>query len=191
MPSSLTVIHSSASVYSTRPRVSVCGTGAPTVELSGFSRERGYARCWGSQKGFPYSQVRIRPWICLRPSTPTPFNRLFRQPAALSLLRLRIARGGSTGILTCSAIGLAVRLSLRARLTLIRLALIRKPWSFGGQVSRLPYRYLYLHLLFHLLQNASRRAFGADGMLPYRHMKCPAASAGCLCPIIIHAGSLD
>ena len=53
LPSSLTVIHSSASVYSTRPRVSVYGTGAPTVELSGFSRERGYARCWGSPEGIP------------------------------------------------------------------------------------------------------------------------------------------
>ena len=166
----------------------------PRLSLADFLGS-GVTRTVGApRKGFPYCQVRIRPWICLRPSTPTPFNRLFRQPAALSLLRLRIARGGSTGIFTCSAIGLAVRLSLRARLTrltLIRLALIRKPWSFGGQVSRLPYRYLYLHLLFHLLQNASRRAFGADGMLPYRHMKCPAASAGCLCPIIIHAGSLD
>lgn len=64
LPSSLTVNHSSALVYSTRLRVSVCGTGTSK---------------------------------------------------------------GSTGILTCSAIGLAVRLSLRTRLTLIRLALIRKP----------------------------------------------------------------
>ena len=38
-----------------------------------------------------------------------------------------IAPIGSHGILTVSAIGLAVRLSLRTRLTLIRLALIRKP----------------------------------------------------------------
>ena len=47
--------------------------------------------------------------------------------AALSLLRLHVTPEGSTGILTGSAIGLAVRLSLRTRLTLIRLALIRKP----------------------------------------------------------------
>ena len=56
-----------------------------------------------------------------------PFNHLFRQMAALSLLRLHITPGGSNGILTVSAIGIALRLSLRTRLTLIRLALIRKP----------------------------------------------------------------
>ena len=55
------------------------------------------------------------------------FNHLFRQMAALSLLRLHVTPEGSNGILTVSAIGIAVRLSLRTRLTLIRLALIRKP----------------------------------------------------------------
>ena len=146
LPSSLTVIHSSALVYSTRPRVSVCGTGAAWLELSGFSRESDYARYCRRPKALAYSQGRLKPRICLGPSTPTPFNGLFRQPAALSLFRLHVAPCGSTGILTGSAIGLACRLSLRTRLTLIRLALIRKPWSYGGQVSRLPYRYLYLHL---------------------------------------------
>ena len=42
LPSSLTVNLPSALVYSTRPRVSVYGTGVPAVELSGFSRERDY-----------------------------------------------------------------------------------------------------------------------------------------------------
>ena len=51
----------------------------------------------------------------------------FRQMAALSLLRLHVTPEGSNGILTVSAIGIAVRLRLRTRLTLIRLALIRKP----------------------------------------------------------------
>ena len=74
-----------------------------------------------------YYQVRLCHRICLAASTSTPFNHLFRQMAALSLLRLHVTPKGSTGILTCSAIGLAVRLSLRTRLTLIRLALIRKP----------------------------------------------------------------
>ena len=74
-----------------------------------------------------YYQVRFSWWICLPRSTSTPFNHLFRQMAALSLLRLHITPGGSNGILTVSAIGIALRLSLRTRLTLIRLALIRKP----------------------------------------------------------------
>ena len=84
-------------------------------------------RCCRIPEDLAYYQVRLGNRICLASSAPTPFNRLFRQPAALSLLRLHIARKGSTGILTGSAIGLAVRLSLRTRLTLIRLALIRKP----------------------------------------------------------------
>ena len=127
LPSSLTVIHSSALVYSTRLRVSVCGTGASGMKLSGFSWESDYARYCRSPGGLAYYQVRLEAWICLRFSTPTPFNGLFRQPAALSLLRPRVAPQGSTGILTGSAIGLTLRLSLRTRLTLIRLALIRKP----------------------------------------------------------------
>ena len=118
--------------------------------------------------GKPYCQGRLGTRTSLHASTPTPFNRLFRQPAAQSLPRHRVAAKGSTGILTCQSIGGAVRLGLRTRLTLIRLALIRKPWSYGGQVSRLPYRYLYLHLLFQKLQGPSRIPFDAAGMLPYQ-----------------------
>ncbi len=54
LPSSLTVNHSSASVFSTRLRVSVCGTGHGYVELSGFSREHDYVRCRGVPGDFPY-----------------------------------------------------------------------------------------------------------------------------------------
>ena len=127
LPSSLTVNHSSALVYSTRLRVSVCGTGTERIKFSGFSREYAYVRYWIVPKDAPYCQVRLSLRICLQQSTSTPFNRLFRQPAALSRLRPHVTPFGSTGILTGSAIGLAVRLSLRTRLTLIRLALIRKP----------------------------------------------------------------
>ena len=127
LPSSLTVNHSSALVYSTRLRVSVCGTGTTRIKFSGFSREYAYVHYWIVPKDAPYYQVRLFLRICLQESTSTPFNGLFRQSAALSLLRLHITLTGSTGILTCSAIGLTVRLSLRTRLTLIRLALIRKP----------------------------------------------------------------
>ena len=126
----------------------------------------------------------------LRLSLPTPFNLLFRQEAAVSLLRRRIARMASNGMLTVSAIGLALRLSLRSRLNLIRLALIRKPWSCGEGVSHPLYRYLYLHLLFQNLQHASRHIFHGAGMLPY-HPYGSMSSAACLYPIIIHAGPLD
>jgi hypothetical protein len=58
---------------------------------------------------------------------PTGFNVLFRQYAGLSLLRYPIAVYTSTGILTSYPSDIALRLILRPRLTLIRLALIRKP----------------------------------------------------------------
>ena len=134
---------------------------------------------------------RIRWWICLPPSTPTHLNRLFRQTAALSLLRPRIAPWASKGILTLSSIALAVRLRLRSRLTLNRLALFRKPWSFGGGASHTPYRYLFLHLLFQTLQSGSRRAFDADWNAPLPMITHPTASADALYPIIIHAQLLD
>ena len=60
---------------------------------------------------------RLEGWTFLPLSAPTPFNGDFRRPAAVSLLRPRVALHGSDGILTVSAIGLAVRLSLRTRLT--------------------------------------------------------------------------
>ena len=134
--------------------------------LSGFSWQYGYVHCYLVPKDAVYCQVRLTWWICLPRSTPTPFNRLFRQTAALSLLRHHIAPWGSNGILTVSAIGLAVRLNLRTRLTLNRLALPGKPWSFGEGASHPLYRYLYLHLLFHTLQNTSRYAFDAEWNAP-------------------------
>ena len=149
---------------------------------SGFSRQHAYPRYWLVPKDAPYSQVRISRRICLPESTPTPFNHLFRQVAAVSLLRPRVTTCGSNGIFTVSAIGYAVRLCLRARLTLIRLALIRKPWSFGEGVSRPLYRYLYLHLLFHTLQNTSRYAFDAEWNAPLPIRMYSTASVDCLIP---------
>ena len=97
-------------------------------------------------------------------------------------------------MLTVSSIGCALRLCLRSRLTLIRLALIRNPWSYGGEVSRLPCRYLYLHLLFRDLQRGSRHAFCGyrNAPLPITPLRGDStSSAPDLCPIIIHAGPLD
>ena len=124
-------------------------------------------------------------------SLSTPFNLLFRQQARVSLLRLLVTPYHSNGILTVSAIGCAVRLRLRARLTLIRLALIRNPWSCGEEVSRLLYRYLYLHLLFHCLQPVSIQAFCDPWNAPLPIFAYSIASVNSLCPIIIHAEFLD
>ena len=77
---------------------------------------------------------------------------------------------GSIGMLTDypSAAPPSQRDHLRPRLTLIRLTLIRKPWSYGVRVSRPHYRYLCLHFLFQSLQQALRPTFDATGMLSYR-----------------------
>ena len=140
-----------------------------------------------------YCQGSALVWICLHYRRLLPFNVRFRQHAGVSRLRRSVAVNRGDGILTVSAIGIASRLSLRTRLTLIRLALIRKPWSYGEGVSRPLCRYLYLHLLFRSLQHASRHTFGGAGMLPYQwHFKRHStASVPDLCPIIIHARPLD
>ena len=104
-------------------------------------------------------------------SAPTPFNHLFRQMAGLSLFRLHITLYASKGILTFSSIGLAFRLILRTRLTLIRLALIRNPQSAGEEVSHPLYRYLYLHLLFQTLQRTLQFSFNADWNAPLPILK--------------------
>ena len=128
--------------------------------LSGFSWEPGYHR-YSIARGLSILSASAR-WADLPARRlPTSFNLRFRRQAGVSLLRLHIAPISSNGIFTVSSIGSASRLPLRSRLTLIRLALIRKPWSFGVEVSRLHYRYLYLHLLFRTLQPASPPTFVA------------------------------
>ena len=89
----------------------------PLGLLSGFSREYAYPHYQVPPKRTLYFQVRLRLRICLQSSTPTLFNEPFRRLAEVSLLRLRIAPKGSHGMLTVSAIALAVRLRLRTRLT--------------------------------------------------------------------------
>ena len=133
--------------------------------FSGFSWESDYPRCLLARRLAVLSSSAHRPDLPGR-RIPTLFNGLFRQSAAVSLLRPRFTPGVSNGIFTVSSIWYASRLPIRSRLTLIRLALIRNPWSFGVEVSRLHYRYLYLHLLFRALQPASPPTFAAARNAP-------------------------
>ena len=72
LPSSLTVNHSSALVYSTRLRVSVCGTGTLKIKFSGFSwkyvythyyivRRTLYTIRFDSSCGFAYRNQHLHP----------------------------------------------------------------------------------------------------------------------------------
>ena len=65
LPSSLTVIHSSAWVYSTRLRVSVYGTGTYKIKFSGFSWEYVYTHYYRFPRKLVYCQVRLLSRICL------------------------------------------------------------------------------------------------------------------------------
>ena len=69
LPSSLAVIHSSASLFSTRPRVSVDGTGAAWISLADFlgsmvtsilpRTSTRYTLRFGSHGGFAYRDQRL------------------------------------------------------------------------------------------------------------------------------------
>ena len=160
--------------------------------LSGFSWEHGYHRCRLAPGGSPYCRCSAPRVDLPAHGIPTAFN---VRPSVRGCVTSPSPRRFSCGYrnLYRLSIGCALRLLLRPRLTLIRLALIRNPWSFGGRVSRPPYRYLYLHLLFRDLQRHSH-AFFCDyrnAPLPISIAKYSTTSAPDLCPIIIHAGSLD
>ena len=89
--------------------------------LSGFSWEPDYHR-YSIARGLSILSVSARQADLPTRRLPTSFNLRFRRQAGVSLLRLHIAPISSNGIFTVSSIGYAVRLRLRARLTLIRLA---------------------------------------------------------------------
>ncbi len=163
------MIHSSTLEFSSRIPVSVCGTGFYRLELSGFSWKSDYLRyplarrlavlsAFSIVGGFAYHRYtyglqRTIPSVRGSSTTPSP-HRIYKRYGNIKPLSIEYP----------------LRVLLRPRLTLIRLALIRKPYPFGGRVSRPPYRYLCLHLLFQKLHRSSRCNFAAAGMLPYRNI---------------------
>jgi hypothetical protein len=65
------------------------------------------------------------------------------------------------------SIAYAFRPRLRSRLTLSRLALLRNPWAFGGQVSHLSFVTRASILTSHSSTAACRCRFAGVGTLPY------------------------
>ena len=106
MPSSLTVVLPSALVCSTRPRVSVCGTGATRMCLAGFLGSMITGAIAFPRGGGRTLALRLARRTSLPRSAPLRFNPLFRQGAAVSLLRRRVAARCSNGILTVSSVRL-------------------------------------------------------------------------------------
>ena len=66
------------------------------------------------------------------------------------------------------SIAYAFRPRLRDRLTLSRLALLRKPWAYGERVFHPLYRYSCQHGLFCTIHPSLRSSFNSYRMLPYR-----------------------
>ena len=89
----------------------------------------------------------VTPRICLR-DPPTGLDPHFRSWAGRSLLRnplVSLSPEDWYGNIDPFSITYASRPRLRVRLTLSGLTLLRKPWVFGGRVSRPSSRYLCRH----------------------------------------------
>ena len=130
-------------------------------------------------EGSRYYQVRHSERICLlqiylHPST---YYSVSTQTFHTSSTPSQLSRYMNINMLS---IDYPVWVCLRPRLTLIRLALIRKPWSFGVRVSHPHYRYLCLHLLFQTLHRSLRNGFYAvwNAPLPVIQLNVPIHSFG-------------
>ena len=139
LPSSFSTAHPSALEYSSRPPVSVYGTGRYTR----FS--------WKSFYSF------VSPEGSTQRPIPSGRN-CHGSPSLLVYSRYRN--------INLFSISYPFRVCLRTRLTLIRLTLIRKPWTYGEGVFHSFYRYLCLHFLLKSLQHGSRHTFDADFNAP-------------------------
>ena len=167
VPSSLTIVLPIASVFSTRPPVSVL-VRAPTRLPRGFSRGHGVT-------GFTHS-LRLAPrrsCRALRCGAPARFHGDVQNPARLPfpVTPSVVAARRRCGNVCPLRIGYASRPRLSTRLTLGGLASPRKPWTFGGGVSRAP-------LATHASILASRKStrgrpsrFAPPGTLPYRRAR--------------------
>jgi hypothetical protein len=86
------------------------------------------------------------------------------------------------------SIAYAFRPRLRSRLTLSRLALLRNPWAFGGDVSHVSFVTRASILTSQASTAGFRRRFAGLGTLPYHSSKLESvASVPCLSPVTFSA----
>ena len=164
MPSSLTMVLPIASVYSTRPPVSVL-VRAPTRLPRGFSRKHGLT-------GFA-KRLRLASRAPCGPDFPGPrptrFHGDVQNPARLpfSVTPSVIAPRQRYRNVHRLCIGYACRPRLSSRLTLGGLASPRKPWAHGAGVSR-PRLVTHASILTPTRSTVPRRnRFAPRGKLPY------------------------
>ena len=133
MPSSLTIVLPIALVCSTHPPVSVCGTGSEELPR-GFSWKYGLTHFTHSLRPPPQPSREAH----LTTSQPTWHHGDVQNPAKLPF---SVTPSVITFLWRCRNVYLlcidyAFRPRLSSRLTLGGLALPRKPWAYGGGVSR-------------------------------------------------------
>ena len=144
LPSSFTRVLSSALGFSPHPPVSVWGTVLHYLKLRGFTWKHGIN--YFAQKRARHRISVIVSRICLR-DLPTCLNRHIQQPADLAFSVPPSHRTRYRNI-NLFPIDYGSRPRLRGRLTLLRLALSRKPWVFGVRVFHPHYRYSCQHSHF-------------------------------------------
>ena len=161
LPNSLAVIHSSTLGFSPHPPVSVYGTGRLALNTPGL-----FLRVWlPALSPRPKTQCTVvfQSPYALQPSIPSDGGSFTpRSPGHLQSERRNINR---------LLIGCPFRVPLSPRLTLIRLALFRKPWVFGERVST-RFVVTYAYIFFSGRSSTSHNAPSAPtGMLPYHSYK--------------------
>ena len=166
MPSSLTGFLSRASVFSTIPPVSVCGTVTRRSTLRSFSGQCGIGQSASPRGLSVLTPVGIAP-MHLTPGLPTGFDCHFQPAAGLASCVPPSLTPGGTGILNLFPIAYAFRPRLRGRLTLGGRTFPRKPWDFGVPNSHRDNRYSCPHHHFHAVHPAFRQSFSPHGTLLY------------------------
>jgi hypothetical protein len=107
--------------------------------------------------------------ICLpAPLRGYPGTTIARDPIAYPVPPSVITAGTWYRNINRFAIAYAFRPRLRSRLTLSRLALLRNPWAFGGEVSHFSFVTRASILTSQASTAGFRRCFTGLGTLPYR-----------------------
>ena len=155
LPSSLTRVLSSASGYSPCLPVSVYGTITRYLDR-GFSRQPGCSQFTGQSPSSSLLGLNKDPdlpgssaYKLEPPIPPDGWPALLRHPISQTITRWYRN-------INLFSIAYAFRPRLRDRLTLSRLALLRKPWAYGERASHPLYRYSCQHGLLCHLHNTSR-----------------------------------
>ena len=147
MPSSFCKTHSSTLGFSPHLPVSVSGTVTGRTRYEAFLGSLIRTSWLALRLVSPSPLGVLTHRICLA-DPPTGLDRHFRSPAGRSLLRHPFASWSSfrwCRNVDLLSIGYAFRPHLRVRLTLSGLTFLRKPWVFGGRVSRPSSRYSFRH----------------------------------------------